>query len=98
LTARASNGTEDTSIPMRLLIADARRQDKGDDMDLSARNTLRGTVKSVKSGSVMAEVVIDIGGQEIVSAITRASVERLKLQPGDRVVAIVKSTDVMVGK
>ena len=67
-------------------------------MELSARNQLRGTVKSVYKGSVMAEVVLDVGGQEIVSAITRRSVERLNLSEGDEVVAIVKATEVLIGK
>ena len=67
-------------------------------MELSARNQLRGTVKKIQTANVMAEVVIDVGGQEIVAAITRASVERLALRPGDAVSAVVKATDVMVGK
>jgi len=46
----------------------------------------------------MSEVVVDVGGQEVVSLITKASVERLGLKPGDSVVAIIKSTDVMIGK
>lgn len=67
-------------------------------MELSARNQLNGTVKEVKLGTIMAEVTVDIGGQEVVSAITRSSVERLKLQTGDRVTVIIKSTEVMLGK
>ena len=67
-------------------------------MELSARNQLRGTVKSVYKGSVMAEVIIDVSGQEITSAITRRSVERLNLSEGDTVVAIVKATEVLIGK
>ncbi|HLJ80746.1 MAG TPA: TOBE domain-containing protein [Ktedonobacterales bacterium] len=67
-------------------------------MEISARNQLKGTVKDVKLGSVMAEVTVDIGGQEVVSAITRGSVERLGLQPGDAVTVIIKSTEVMLGK
>lgn len=65
---------------------------------LSARNQLPGTVKSVKVGTIMAEVVIDMGGQEIVSAITRGSVERLGLAEGDSVTAIIKATEVLVAK
>lgn len=68
------------------------------DMELSARNQLNGTVKTVKLGTVMAEVTVDVGGQEVVSAITRSSVERLNLQAGDRVTVIIKSTEVMLGK
>ena len=65
---------------------------------LSARNQLPAVIKSVKLGNVMAEVVMDMHGVEIVSAITRGSAEALKLQPGDRVKAIIKSTEVIVDK
>jgi molybdopterin-binding protein len=66
---------------------------------ISARNQLQATVKSVTLGSIMAEVVLDVGnGQEVVSAITRTSAESLSLKAGDKVVAIIKSTEVMVGK
>lgn len=67
-------------------------------MQLSARNQLRGRVKSVTVGSVMAEVIMEVSGEEIVSAITRASAERLGLQQGDEVTIIIKSTDVLIGK
>jgi molybdopterin-binding protein len=67
-------------------------------MEISARNQLRGKVKQVTPGAVMSEVVVEIGGQEIVAVITKSSVERLGLRPGDSVAAIVKSTDVMIGK
>ncbi|WP_376796875.1 molybdopterin-binding protein [Thermogemmatispora sp.] len=68
-------------------------------LQFSARNRLQATVKSVKLGDVMAEVTVSLpDGQELVAAITRTSAESLKLQPGDQVVAIIKSTEVMVGK
>ncbi|HVO19188.1 MAG TPA: TOBE domain-containing protein [Anaeromyxobacter sp.] len=68
-------------------------------MQISARNQLQGKVKSVRTGAIMAEVVVEIaGGQEIVSNITKASVERLKLQAGDAVTVIVKASEVMIGK
>jgi molybdopterin-binding protein len=68
-------------------------------LQFSARNQLKATVKSVKLGSVMAEIVVELpDGQEIVSAITRTSAEGLNLQAGDSVVAIIKSTEVMIGK
>lgn len=68
-------------------------------MELSARNQLRATVKSVKLGSIMAEVVVELpDGQQIVSAITRGSAEALHLKEGDSVAAIIKSTEVMLGK
>ena len=65
---------------------------------LSARNQFKGTVKSVKVGTVMAEVVVTVGGLEIVSAITRASVEHMALKVGDQVTAVIKSTEVLIGK
>ncbi len=51
-------------------------------MDLSAGNQRKGTVRSVHVGEVMAEVVVDVNGQEAVSAITRGSVERLQIREG----------------
>lgn len=68
-------------------------------LQFSARNQLNAKVKSVKLGSVMAEVVVELpDGQEIVSAITRTSAESLNLQQGDSVLAVIKSTGVMIGK
>ena len=65
---------------------------------LSARNQFPGTVKSIKLGGVMAEVVVTVGDLEIVSAITRASAEQMELQPGDAVKAVIKSTEVLIDK
>ncbi len=67
-------------------------------MELSARNQLTGMVTNVKLGTIMSEVTVDVGGQEIVSVITRGSVERMGIQPGDQVTVIIKSTEVMLGK
>lgn len=68
-------------------------------MRLSARNQLQGTVVSVRLGTVMAIVVVRLaGGQEIVSAITKDSAESLGLREGDSVTAVIKATEVMVGK
>jgi molybdopterin-binding protein len=65
---------------------------------LSARNQFKGTVKEVKLGNIMAEVVVSIGSHEISAAITRGSAERLGLKPGDTVTAVIKATDVMIDK
>jgi molybdopterin-binding protein len=67
-------------------------------MEISARNQLRGKVTAMKLGTVMAEVSLQIAGQEVVAAVTRSSVERLGLKVGDDAVAIIKATAVMVGK
>lgn len=65
-------------------------------MPISARNQLRGTVRSVTLGAVMAEVVVDVTGQEIVSAITKASAEALGLAEGSEVTVVIKATEVMI--
>jgi molybdopterin-binding protein len=67
-------------------------------MDTSARNQIDATVTSVTLGAVMAEVVMNVGGVEIVAAITKDSAERLNLAAGESVVAVIKATDVMVGR
>ena len=66
-------------------------------MQTSARNQLEGTVDSVSLGTVMAEVIVDVGDVKIVAAITKASAERLGLRAGKTVTTIVKATDVMIG-
>ncbi|HEY3247441.1 MAG TPA: TOBE domain-containing protein [bacterium] len=65
---------------------------------LSGRNQLRGRITAISVDGVMAEVRIDIGGHELVSIITRASVERLGLKVGDEATAVIKATDVMIGR
>ena len=67
-------------------------------MEISARNQLPGRVKSVTLGSVMAEVVVDVAGHEVVSAITRGSAEALDLAEGVEVTVIVKATEVMLAR
>ena len=65
---------------------------------LSARNQLKGTVKSVKLGTVMAEVIVQVGEFEIAAAITHESAEKMKLKVGDEVAAVIKATEVMIAK
>jgi molybdopterin-binding protein len=67
-------------------------------LDLSARNQLRARILSIAIDGVMAEVRLGLGDQELVSVITRGAAERLGLSVGDQVYAVVKSTEVMIGK
>ena len=67
-------------------------------MEISARNQLPGTITRVTLGEVMAEVALDVAGNEVVAAVTRASVERMGLKEGDQVTAIIKATEVMIGR
>jgi molybdate transport system regulatory protein len=74
------------------------REDRAPGLDLSARNQLRGAIAGLQIEGVMAEVRLRIGDQELVSVITRRSAERLALRIGDEVFAVIKSTEVMIGK
>jgi molybdate transport system regulatory protein len=66
-------------------------------MSLSARNRLTGTIQSIETDGLVAEVVVETdGGQSITAVITENSVERLGLEPGDTVDAVVKATEVMI--
>jgi molybdopterin-binding protein len=65
---------------------------------ISARNRLRGRVARLQFDGLMAEVVLRIGDQELVSVITRSSAERMRLTVGEEVYAVIKSTEVMIGK
>ncbi len=65
-------------------------------MKLSARNQLPGTVTEVKKGAAIANVVVDVGGQRIVSSITVEAAEELRLTEGTAVTVIVKASDVIL--
>jgi molybdopterin-binding protein len=66
-------------------------------MEISARNALKGTVKNVSPGAVNTEVTVELpGGAQVVSIITRASADRLKLAVGREVYAVIKASDVMI--
>ncbi len=71
----------------------------GAPMQISARNALKGIVREITGDGVLCEVVLDLGnGQEIVSVITRSSVERLGLKPGAEATALIKSTEVLLAR
>jgi molybdate transport system regulatory protein len=68
-------------------------------MKISARNALKGRITDIKRGAVMAQIAVDVGGgQKVMSAIFVDSVDDLGLKVGDDVLAVVKSTDVMIAK
>lgn len=68
-------------------------------MKLSARNQLQGKVLEVVKGQTTAHVRIEIAqGAVVTSSITNEAVDDLKLKTGDDVTAIIKASDVMVGK
>lgn len=66
-------------------------------MKISARNQLKGTVKSITEGAVNSEVVIEVApGVEVTAVITKASVANLGLAVGSPAYAVVKASNVMV--
>jgi molybdopterin-binding protein len=68
-------------------------------MKLSARNVLQGKVVDIKEGVTTAHVKIEVAaGAVITASITMEAVKELALKIGDRAAAIIKASDVMVGK
>jgi molybdopterin-binding protein len=68
-------------------------------MKLSARNQIKGTVIEVFKGQTIAHVRLDVGnGIIITSSITNEAVDDLALKRGDAAVAIIKASDVLIGK
>jgi molybdopterin-binding protein len=66
-------------------------------MQTGARNSLKGTIKSIETGAVNTQVIIELSnGVEVVSIITKDSAERLNLTEGKTVYAVVKASDVMI--
>lgn len=69
------------------------------ELQISARNQLTGTVGAVNHGDVMSTVRIALpGGQQLTAAITKDAAVELDVAPGDSIVAIVKSTEMMLAK
>jgi molybdopterin-binding protein len=72
---------------------------RGKNMKISARNGIKGKVEKVEEGPITANVKIKIEApDEITAVITKESVKDLNIKVGDEVVAIIKATEVMIGK
>lgn len=61
---------------------------------ISLRNRIKATVRSIRHGEILSEVVLDYQGQTVTSIITSRAVKRLELQQGDAVEALVKANEV----
>ena len=66
-------------------------------VSLSGRNQLRGIVEEVRVEGLLAQVRLRIGEQRLTAVITRDAIEALKLKRGQPALAVIKSTEVMIG-
>ncbi len=67
-------------------------------MKLSARNILKGKIVAVTKGQTTAHVRLDVGGSVVTASITNEAVDELALKQGDAAYAVIKASDVMIGK
>ncbi len=67
-------------------------------VSLSGRNQLRGYIEEVRTDGLLAQVRLRIGDQTLTAIITRDAIDELGLKRGDEALAIVKSTEVMIGR
>lgn len=68
------------------------------EMKLSARNQFPGTVTKIAEGAVNGIVTIDVNGAPVTATISMAAIRELGLEPGKKAYAVIKATEVMVGK
>lgn len=67
-------------------------------MKISARNQLPGIVREITTGATTSHIKIAVGEHLITSSITNEAVSDLQLKLGDTVYAVIKASDVLVGK
>ena len=76
----------------------APRPSAGAIVTLSGRNQLRGIVDEIRVEGVLAQVRLRVGDQSLTAIITRDAVDELKLTRGDEALAVIKATEVMIGR
>ena len=74
------------------------RRSGGAIVTLSGRNQLRGIIDEVRVEGLLAQVRLRVGDQSLTAIITRDAVEELKLTRGDEALAVIKATEVMIGR
>jgi len=65
---------------------------------ISARNQIKGIVEEVRTEGLLAQVRLRVGDQILTAVITRDAAQDLQLERGDRAIALIKSTEVMIAK
>jgi molybdopterin-binding protein len=76
----------------------APRPSGGAIVTLSGRNQLRGIVDEIRVEGLLAQVRLRVGDQSLTAIITRDAVDELKLTRGDEALAVIKATEVMIGR
>jgi molybdopterin-binding protein len=85
----------DRLFPKKLERGDARTR-RGQFRKISGRNQLVGRVFDIKYSGLLAQVTLAIGEQQITSIITADAAKEMRLKPGERAAALIKSTEVMI--
>ena len=85
----------DRMLPKKLERGDIATR-RGNFRKISGRNQLIGRVIALKFSGLLAQVTLAIDGQHITSIITTDAAKELRLKPGDRAAALIKSTEVMI--
>jgi molybdopterin-binding protein len=85
----------DRLIPKKLERGDITTR-RGEFRKISGRNQLIGRIVDIKFSGLLAQVTLRIGEQHITSIITADAARELRLKPGERAAALVKSTEVMI--
>lgn len=70
----------------------------GSIVTLSGRNQLRGIVDEIRTEGLLAQLRLRVGDQTLTAVITRDAVDELKLRRGDEAIAVIKATEVMIGR
>lgn len=97
---RIAENEVDRLLASRGALLPRRRRARGGGVlvSLSGRNRLRGLVEEVRREGLLAQVRLRIGEQQLTAVITRDAVDELGLRRGDEATAIVKATEVMIGR
>jgi molybdopterin-binding protein len=85
----------DRMIPRKLLRGEIETR-RGNFRKISGRNQLMGRVVSIKFSGLLAQVALAIGEQHITAIITADAAKEMRLKPGERAAALIKSTEVMI--
>lgn len=85
----------DRLLPRKLVRGDIESR-RGNFRKISGRNQLVGRVLSIKYSGLLAQVTLAIGEQHITAIITADAAKEMRLKPGEKAAALIKSTEVML--